>query len=467
MGFALSVLYLVTDYLTPTTLFGPLAPFRIELILAVLIFFVSLPVLPKSFIFKTPQSLALIGLAFAVFLSVFIGARWAWGGVQAFLWFIPNAFTYFLVCLHCNSKKKFQVLVLMMLFVCLFVIANGAFDLFHGVPAGGPSISETTGDVNSNLWNLQHRYLLVQASSTGELFYRLRGLGEINDPNDFGQMLACTIPLTFIFWRPKRSFRNLLLVILPVCVLLYGAYLTHSRGVLLALAAVAVVAARRRIRTLPSLLLAGGLFVGSMAMNFTGGRDISAVSGADRTVLWGEGLQLFKAHPLFGVGLANMMDYTDTHKTAHNSVAVCAAELGLFGLFFWSLFLFPTVKDALTLASPTKVSEGAPIAPEEELFPLAARSIEVVDKADIDRLGRLLVLSLTGFLVTAWFLSRAYVMTFFLLGGMVEVVFQMALRRGMIAPRMRLARVLSYSGVLTVSLVLMLYVVVRILNFMH
>jgi hypothetical protein len=233
------------------------------------------------------------------------------------------------------------------------------------------------------------------------------------------------------------------------------------------LAAVAVVAARRRVGTLPSLLLTGVLFVGAMTMNFTGGRDISAVSGADRTVLWGEGLQLFKAHPLFGVGTSSMADYTDTHKTAHNSVAVCAAELGLFGLFFWSLFLFPTVRDALALASPAKVSEGAPIAPEEELFPLAARRIEVVDKADIDRLGRLLVLSLTGFLVTAWFLSRAYVMTFFLLGGMVEVVFQLALQRGMIAPRMRLGRVLSYSGVLTVSLVLMLYVVVRILNILH
>jgi hypothetical protein len=53
------------------------------------------------------------------------------------------------------------------------------------------------------------------------------------------------------------------------------------------------------------------------------------------------------------------------------------------------------------------------------------------------------------------------------LGGMVEVVFQLALQRGMIAPRMRLGRVLSYSGVLTVSLVLMLYVVVRILNILH
>ena len=52
--------------------------------------------------------------------------------------------------------------------------------------------------------------------------------------------------------------------------------------------AVAVVAARRRIGTLPALLVAGGLFVAAMALHFTGGREISAGSGADRTGLWGD-----------------------------------------------------------------------------------------------------------------------------------------------------------------------------------
>jgi hypothetical protein len=37
----------------------------------------------------------------------------------------------------------------------------------------------------------------------------------------------------------------------------------------------------------------------------------------------------------------------------------------------------------------------------------------------------------------------------------------------MIAPRMRLSRVLPYSGVLAISLVLLMYVMVRILNLMH
>jgi hypothetical protein len=315
------------------------------------------------------------------------------------------------------------------------------------------------------LWNHEHPYLLPGGSDAGEALYRLRGLGLINDPNDFGQLVVCAIPLMFIFWRRKQMPRNIAFVLLPVCVLVYGVFLTHSRGALVALIAVAVVAARRRIGTLPALLVAGGLFAAAMALHFTGGRAISAEAGADRTVLWSESMQLLKSHPLFGVGAGNLPDYLGI--TAHNSVMVCAAELGLFGLFFWSLFLFSTVRDALVAASPGKVSEPEPIVAEEGLFPAAAWKIEAVNKAEINQMGHLLVLSLTGFLVAGLFLSRAFVMTFFLLGGMTEVVYEMALRRGMIAPRLRLARVLLYAGVLAIALVLMMYVMVRILNVMH
>ena len=467
MGFVLSVLYFVTYYLTPGVVFGPLAQYRVELILAVLLLFVSLPKLSKSFISKTPQSLALIGLALAASLSVLIGMRWAGGAVQAFLGFIPNAFAYFLVCLHCNSKKKLQVLVLMMLFVCLFVIAKGSIDLLRGVPESGPTISAATGAPDPELWNLEHPYLFAMKSDAGETFYRLRGQGLINDPNDFGQLVVCVIPLMFIFWRAKKMLQNIAFVLLPVCALVYGVFLTRSRGALLALIAMAVMAGRRRIGTVPALLVAGGLFAVAMALHFTGGREISAESGSDRTILWGEGLQLLKSHPLFGVGFGYMPDYTEEHLTAHNSLVVCAAELGLFGLYFWSLFLVSTVRDALAIASPAKVSEGEPIVAEEELFPQATRKIEAVDKAEVNRLGRLVVLSLTGFLVAGWFLSRAYVMTLFLLGGMVEVIYEMALQRGMIAPRLRLARVLPYAGGLAISLILLMYIMLRITNLMH
>jgi hypothetical protein len=464
MGFVVSIIYFVLNYLTPPVILGPLAVFRVELILAGLLFFLSVPKLTGSIVMKTPQSVALIALPFAGSFSILFGQRWAWGALQAFPNFLPCALAYFLVVLHCNSKKKLQILVLMLLFACLFVIANGYYDLRYGVPHTPVYLYEESDIARTTLWNFQHPYILEMENGAGEMIYRLRGQGSINDPNDFGQVIVCVIPLIFFFWRPKSTGRNFFFVILPVAVLLFGTFLTHSRGALVALMAVAIMAARRRIGTLPAIIVAAGVFAGAMALNFTGGREISAGSGSDRTALWGEGLQMLKAHPLFGVGLGRVSDYTDTGLTAHNTVVVCAAELGLVGLFFWCLFLFPTLRDTLAVASLEKSTE----AQSRSLPPpnLEAK-MELIDQAEIGRLGRLVVLSLTGFLVAGWFLSRAYVMTFFLLGGIAEVVFEMALERGMIAPRLRASRVIRYSGVLAFSLVFLMYIMLRTANLMH
>jgi hypothetical protein len=453
MGFLLSILYFLTYYLTPSLLFGPLATYHVELILAALVSLISIPKLIRSSTIRSPQTLALIGLAFTVLMSVIVGAGWVGGGVQAFLAFVPNAFGYFLVCLHCDSKRKLRALVFMLLFVCLFVVTQGAVEL------RSPDIDLANGG------SLGNGYLLAMQSDAGQWFYRLRGLGEINDPNDFGQVIVCVIPLVFISWRKNKTLANFACVILPLCVLLIGVFLTHSRGALVALTALAVVSARKRIGTVPALLLAVGLFALSTALHFTGGREISASAGDDRTVLWGETLQLFKSHPLFGVGFGRLPDYLGL--TAHNSVAVCAGELGFFGLFFWSLFLFPTLRDCLALASPEKVSDGKPIVGEAELFSRPARTIEVIDKAEVNHLGSLLILSISGFLLTGWFLSRAFVMTLFLLGGMIEVVYGMALDRGMVAPRLRLAQALPHAGVLATSLLLVIYMMLRTVNLMH
>ncbi|MGH9616704.1 MAG: O-antigen ligase family protein [Acidobacteriaceae bacterium] len=305
---------------------------------------------------------------------------------------------------------------------------------------------------------------MVMESRAGQSFFRLRGLGEINDPNDFAQLLVCVIPLMFIFWRAKKKIRNFVFVILPVCVLLWGDFLTHSRDSLLALLAIAIVAARRRIGTLPSVLMAGAAFIAASALNFGGGRGISEAAGGDRISLWGQGLEVFKEHPLFGVGFGSLPDYTDVHLTAHNSIVVCAAELGFFGLYFWSMFLLPTMRDTLAVASPEKMTDGEPIVIEEGPFPQPIRKVQALDKSEINRLGRLLILSFTGYFVSAWFLSRAYAVILFILGGMAEVVFEMALQRGMIAPRMRLTRVLPYAGVLAILLIVVMYVSLRFMN---
>ena len=95
------------------------------------------------------------------------------------------------------------------------------------------------------------------------------------------------------------------------------------------------------------------------------------------------------------------------------------------------------------------------------------RKVEQLDKSDISLMGQSLVTSFTGFLVAGMFLSKSFVITLFLLGGMAQAVYQMALRRSMIVPRMLYARVLGYSGLLAITLVLMMYIIVRVANLMH
>jgi O-Antigen ligase len=454
MGFALSILYFLTCYLTPQVLFGPLAAYRVELILALVIVVVSVPSFSGAVIWKTSQSLAIIGLAIATFMSVLVGGGWGTGGVQAFLLFIPNAFAYYLVCLHCKTKKKFQIVVLMMLFVCLFVIGQGAAEMHRGLP--------TRADTEAPNVNMDNSYFFGMSNDAREWFYRLRGMGQINDPNDFAQLIICVLPLTFAWWKPKASVRNLFLVGVPVGVLLWGLYLTHSRGAILALLAVVIVAARKRIGLVPSLILAGAIFAGAMALQFTGGREISTAAGEDRTEFWGEGLELLKAHPLFGIGFGQMPEYIG--HTAHNTIVVCAAELGLFGLYFWSMFVLPSVRDTLAVAAPKNVNEIQPTIADIEPYAAASPLTGVPERNEINKFGRLVQLSFVGYMVAGWFLSRAYVMTLFLLGGMGEAVFEMGQRRGMILVRPRMGWVLRYSGVLMIAMVLTMYVVLRIVN---
>ena len=472
MGFILALFYLMTSYLGTITVFGQIAKYHVQEILAAVVFFVSIPALQKTFLQKTIQSLALGGLAIAVAMSMLVGMNYYRGAMTEFGDFIPNAFAYFLVVLHCRTKLRLQILVLLLFFVSVFVIVNGAVELQTITPfsfnhpqsdVDDLQFSDAGPDIQAADTNAANTYLMPQLGADG-IIWRLKGQNFIGDPNDFGQLLVCLLPLTFIFWRPKNLVLNLAIV-LPMAVIIgIGIYLTHSRGALLAIMGVFIAAFRRKIGVVASVVLGGGLFVAAMALHATGGRDISADAGADRTALWGDGLALMKMHPLFGAGFNQMADIIG--KTAHNSIIVCAAELGFFGLFCWSLFLLPTVRDAMAVASDG-LNDAAPLPVDESPYAYAVPRKEKLDKAAIGDMGKLIFFSLVGFLICAMFLSRAFVMTFFLLGGMAEVVFQMALDRGMIAPRLPFGKAALYSGILSLLLVPGMYVVVRVLNLAH
>jgi hypothetical protein len=130
------------------------------------------------------------------------------------------------------------------------------------------------------------------------------------------------------------------------------------------------------------------------------------------------------------------------------------------------MFLYPMMRDVLLISSSEKVSASEPVLPQIR-FRRPVREVKAIDREEIFRLGRLMLLSLTGFLVAGWFLSRAFVMTFFLLGGMGEVIFEMALKRGMVSSRLSLGTTSRKAGWLAVGMLLFMYIMLRVTNLTH
>ena len=100
-------------------------------------------------------------------------------------------------------------------------------------------------------------------------------------------------------------------------------------------------------------------------------------------------------------------------------------------------------------------------------FPDLTPRMDELEKDEINRLGRAGFLSLFGFLFAGVFLSRAFVITLFMLGAVVESLYQMALNREMAPPRLSMKKVLSGSAAMAVGLLVIMYLLVRILNFFH
>ncbi|MEK6397649.1 MAG: O-antigen ligase family protein, partial [Terriglobus sp.] len=322
MGAFFTLLYLVTLFVSPPVLFGPLHVYHLELVIAVLAFATTLPALPAAKLFEQTQTWAILTLWALIPISVALNTS-IMEGVGAFYSFLPEIFAYFLTAANFRTKRHYQLLTVFLVAGSAYFIVHGALDLHANVT---PSLY-LYGDVGLR---------------------RLRGLGVINDPNDFSQIMLSLIPCVFLL-RRRSGFLNVFIIGLPVFLLLVGMFLAHSRGAAVGLMAVIILAARRRIGTIPAIVVAGGLFAGSLAFGWSGGRDVSVEAGSDRLDAWVMGIEFIKAHPLLGIGKDRFGDLN--YITAHNSIIQCAAEDGFLGFTCWVLFLFSSMRMAYRMTS--------------------------------------------------------------------------------------------------------------------
>lgn len=387
MAFVLYLLYLIASYVRPAEMWPELAEFRLMLWLgwgALAAALIAIP-LGARVPWRLPQVWLMFGLVGSIMLSRVLNG-WTGGALAAFIDFGPSFLLFFLTILNVNSWKRAKIvaglLAILTLAITLQSIAGFHFGYLDDrlVMQQGVGEDPATGEFDSHI-------------------YRIRHLGFLNDPNDLGQAIVLVLPLLAAFWEPRRMLKNLFVVVLPISALGYGIYLTHSRGALLGVLSVLFMTFRHRLNTKCSLALATLAIAGALTMNVGGGRSFSSKeeSAANRIDAWAEGLNMLRSAPAFGVGYGDFTDHNDL--TAHNSFVLCFAEIGLVGYFFW-LGLVGT-----TLIGLDEAAKSDPESP----WP------------------RVLLHSCVGFLVCAWFLSRTYIPTLYLLFGLATAAVALAL----------------------------------------
>jgi O-antigen ligase len=326
MGFALTTLYVVLTIIGLEQ-FGPeSAGLHVLQYLAALTALASIPnILDYSSLRSSVQTYLMLALIAAIGLSQVMNG-WLGGIVYAWSRFLPSAAVYFFIVANVTTIRKLKIVTLATVATCIGVATESLIGYYWG-------FQSDTFVFKQNLTDAQDQVV-------GQLL-RVRAVGFLHDPNDFAQMLLIALCLTFAVWQSRKLFMNSVLVLMPVTLLLWTIYLTHSRGALIALATLSLFAARRRMSKTKSLVLTAGLVTVVLGMDFLGGRVISASEGSDRLEAWATGLELFKSKPIFGVGFGSFTDFNNI--TAHNSLVLCLAELGVVGATIWLGLLVTTL----------------------------------------------------------------------------------------------------------------------------
>jgi O-antigen ligase len=433
VGFILTAVYIVVTIISPEQ-FGPqLANYHPMMYLAGIIFLFSMPMVhSRTNLRSSIQTFLMLGFIFAIALSE-VANGWIGGAIASWQTFLPSAAVFFFIVANVTTVRRLKILTLVAVASCLVVVVEALCGYYLGFHADTFVLQQTISSPDE---------------AYGQLA-RLRGAGILNDPNDFAQIILFVFPLLFIAWHKGRKVANALMVLVPAALMLWAIYLTHSRGALIALAIVALMAARKKLGTIPSAVLIAALVIGLLALDFTGGRGISTAEGADRLEAWANGLEMFKRAPLFGIGFGAFTDFNDI--TAHNSFVLCLAELGLVGATLWVALLVTTMANLNRIISQLQkrkiISTTPPaiVGRKEEftfLHPLpdsgespdaaeiaTAMNTDVKKVIEPERQPTVPVhwllsmrLGLVGFIATCWFLSRSYSTPMYLVLGLATAM---------------------------------------------
>jgi len=321
-----------------------------------------------------PQHILSFCLLPVIVLSGFLSSSGSHGIDQATNFFSSALIPMFMISSTTSTIKRQHLLFIICFIMMILMVHNGHVqqDNYYG-------------------WALGTHYV-----EEGRITY----LGIFGDPNDVGMVLVMVLPLIAYFYFNFSSKIKLLMLML-LAINLYGISLTGSEGTILGACGllgayyVFIRHGTKLFFTLVALMPIGMTVFLKLLIT----ADQSAF---DRLYAWYDGILMLLSNPLFGVGKGR---FTLEHGglTAHNSYILVASELGTIGYSLWGAALLTT------LVMGYKIIKEVP---KESFIELTK------DKQRALALNKALFFSLIGYLITAFFLSRSYVVLLFIFMGM-------------------------------------------------
>ncbi len=382
MGFFITCLYVALIFLRPQEFIEDIKGWPIVEVMA----YVSLAVVFlegdfKAEVFKRSPTNALV-LAFWLAMPFSNLANFWFGGVSyAFIEIAKVAIVYFLIVLTVDSWSKLKVFLWLLVLCAAFLAGQAIVQYNTGIGLVGGHALLRDGE-------------LIQA----------RGIGIFSDPNDLALNIVPMVAFVLPSFHKRLLSRTWITGILFLIPMVVGITYTHSRGGMLALAAVGWYYLRQRVGRAASVVGVLLILAAMMAVPRMGEINAQEESAHSRLEHWGYGLDQFKAHPLFGIGFS--MFTNDYPQTAHNSFVLVFTESGLLGATIWVAMFFSSFRDLRLLRREWR---GPPFLTE------AADS---------------LFAALVGWLVAAFFLSQTYKPLSFILMALVVAVQNALAREG-------------------------------------
>jgi O-antigen ligase len=380
MGPLFTFAYVAYMLVSPVSWFPDLAAANVQMYIVLIAVLATAPKLGTESPFRHTPQMTVAVVLFVWLICSPLTHLWFGGAMKAFSDQFPLLILLFLIRINCATAASRKRLVLGLVLLMTALTAVGIYQ-YHANP-----------DVPDNKFVLRYD---VGDPGNSHIIHRLKGQGLVDDPNDFAQLLLICAMLATLFWSDSKLL-NLIRVVVPFCILLYGVFQTHSRGALVAIAAAIASSLRKKLKLWGSVLVAVLVVGGLLAANFTGGREVSVEGGMDRLDIWSDGLGLLKQTYFMGVTYGQFSEQIGI--TAHNSVLLVAAELGLLGLIlFVALWVLSFIQVSRIRSAVSGATPDVPVLRE-------ARALE---------------LALVAFVTTSWFLSRAFTAAPFLLIGLV------------------------------------------------